>query len=355
MKLKYFSVILFVLLLFFISSASAMSLDDSSYDGFDSSVVDSSDTVVEDSMDVDLDDSDFKYSNSDDSSICVDDLDDDVKYTGKNILANDSSICVDDLDDDVGYDDKKIVSEDLSYSKNYKLNSDFDSSLFSSSVSSLGASNVVGVSSVSSLGASKTSTTITASNLNMYYGSGKSVVAYLKTSSGKAISGQSVKISIDGRSWTKTTDPNGKVSLPILTLTPAVYPSTIKFAGTSSYESCSKTINVNVTKAPTKISGNTTWNMTYGESKQLIFTLRNSTTNATISGKTVHFTINNKTYNVTTNSSGKAYLSIKLKPGTYSGLVKFNGDNSYINSIMRISYISESGIEASLDVEIVSL
>ena len=80
MKLKYFSVILFVLLLFFISSVSAMSLDDSSYDEFDSSVVDSSDTVVDDSMDVDLDDSDFKYSNSDDSSICVDDLDDDVGY-----------------------------------------------------------------------------------------------------------------------------------------------------------------------------------------------------------------------------------------------------------------------------------
>ena len=83
--------------------------------------------------------------------------------------------------------------------------------------------------------ASKISTKIEASNLNMYYDTGKYVVAYLKTSGGKAISGQSVKISIDGRSWTKTTDSNGKVTLQIVTLTPKVYPCTIQFAGTTSY------------------------------------------------------------------------------------------------------------------------
>lgn len=111
MRLKYFSLILLALLLFFISSASAMSIDDSSYGEFDSLVVDSGDTVVEDSMDVDLDNSDFEYSDSDDLNICVDDLDDDIKYT-----------------------DKDSIVDDFYYSKDFKLSSDFDSFLFSPSV-----------------------------------------------------------------------------------------------------------------------------------------------------------------------------------------------------------------------------
>ena len=291
MRLKYFSLILLALLLFFISSASAMSLDDSYYGEFDSLVVDSGDTVVDDSMDVDLDDSDFEYSDSDDSNICVDDLDDDIKYT-----------------------DKDIISDDFYYSKDYKLSSDFDSSLFSSSVSSLGAS--------------KTSTVITASNLTMSYYDGHKLIATIKTSSGKAISGLKVTFTVNGVTYNRTSNASGKVVLGVkngIPFAPGNYSCVIKFAGTSAYAASSKTVKITINKWGTKLVANN-YSYDYGVNGKLVATLQNSSGKA-ISGKSINFTINGKSYSVKTNSSGKATLDLSgLDPGSYSCVIKYVGD-----------------------------
>ena len=291
MRLKYFSLILLALLLFFISSASAMSLDDSSYGEFDSLVVDSGDTVVDDSMDVDLDDSDFEYSDSDDSNICVDDLDDDIKYTDKNSIV-----------------------DDFYYSKDYKLSSDFDSSLFSSSVSSLGAS--------------KTSTVITASNLTMSYYDGHKLIATIKTSSGKAISGLKVTFTVNGVTYNRTSNASGKVVLGVnngIPFVPGNYSCVIKFAGTSTYAASSKTVTITVNKWGTMLVANN-YSMIYNTTGTLVATLQNSSGNI-ISDKSLIFNINGQNYTVKTASNGKATLNLpNLNPGVYSCIIKYVGD-----------------------------
>ncbi|MDO5849689.1 MAG: NosD domain-containing protein [Methanobacteriaceae archaeon] len=213
-------------------------------------------------------------------------------------------------------------------------NSDYSALNVDDSISdkSVVSNKFVDDSGVSCLGASKTSTKIVANATTMYYGSGKYVVAYLKTSSGKAISGQSVKITIDGRSWTKTTDSNGKVTLQIVTLTPKVYPCTIKFAGTSSYAASSKSINVTVKKWPTEIVSNN-FSMVYGDGSKFVVTLKNKTTGKVMSGKAISFTFTStttgwsKVYNKTTNSNGKYEYGITLKPDVYTCVIKFVGDS----------------------------
>lgn len=54
----------------------------------------------------------------------------------------------------------------------------------------------------------------------MNYGTDSTIVGYLKNSSGKAIKSKVVKITINGQTWSKTTDSNGKISLKIPILDP---------------------------------------------------------------------------------------------------------------------------------------
>ena len=65
---------------------------------------------------------------------------------------------------------------------------------------------------------------------------GKYLYAYLKDSSGKAISGQTVKIKFRGKTYTKVTNSNGRVSLKI-TSAASKYTTKITYAGNTSYKS----------------------------------------------------------------------------------------------------------------------
>ena len=74
---------------------------------------------------------------------------------------------------------------------------------------------------------------------------GKYFYAYLKDSSGKGISSQKVTIKFSSKSYTKTTDSNGRVSL-LISANPGSYATTVSFATTSSYYASSKSTTVKV-------------------------------------------------------------------------------------------------------------
>ena len=74
---------------------------------------------------------------------------------------------------------------------------------------------------------------------------GKYFYAYLKDSSGKAISSQKVTIKFSSKSYTKTTNTNGRVSL-FISANPGSYATTVSFATTSSYYASSKSVTVKV-------------------------------------------------------------------------------------------------------------
>ena len=74
---------------------------------------------------------------------------------------------------------------------------------------------------------------------------GKYFYAYLKDSSGKGISSQKVTIKFSSKSYTKTTDSNGRVAL-FISANPGSYATTVSFATTSSYYASSKSTTVKV-------------------------------------------------------------------------------------------------------------
>lgn len=77
----------------------------------------------------------------------------------------------------------------------------------------------------------------------------------------------------------------------------------------------------------------------YKEKSELVSYLKDSN-NQPISGKKVIISINNKVYDKITDNRGKVTLKLNLKPGTYTALIKFAGDENYaasnINTIVKV-------------------
>jgi len=72
----------------------------------------------------------------------------------------------------------------------------------------------------------------------------------------------------------------------------------------------------------------------YKEKSELVSCLKDSN-NQPISGKKVIISINNKAYDKITDNRGKVTLKLNLKPGTYTALIKFAGDENYAASNMN--------------------
>lgn len=146
----------------------------------------------------------------------------------------------------------------------------------------------------------------------------------------KGISGQKVKITIAGNTYTRTTDKNGLAQLK-LSLATKTYKMNIKFVGNSKYASSNRTVNLRYVANPiyTAITIDK-----YGiiNSECLKVFLKNKKTGKAISNQKVNITINKKTYTRTTNSKGAAYLKINLKNQIYPVSIKYNGASNYMAS-----------------------
>ena len=83
---------------------------------------------------------------------------------------------------------------------------------------------------------------------------------YLKTTAGKAIANQTIKITINGKTYTKITNKNGLVKLKI-SLKSNIYSVSIKYAGKGNYIPVSKSTKVNVLSS--KLIGKTNYGKVY--------------------------------------------------------------------------------------------
>ena len=188
------------------------------------------------------------------------------------------------------------------------------------------------------------STTISASNVVMFYKDGSGVVAYLKDSRGIGIVGKTVSIKLNGKTYKKTTDKNGKVVLAV-SLSPKTYSVSLIFAGDSNYKPSSKTVKVQVKTRATKIVASNLVKY-YGDSKKLVIYLKD-TNNKAVADKTVSIKLKGKTYKKTTDKNGKVSLSISLPKKTYSVSIKFSAKyHKSVSKTVKV-YVKAPIIKAS--------
>ncbi|MDO5824633.1 Ig-like domain-containing protein, partial [Methanobrevibacter sp.] len=143
---------------------------------------------------------------------------------------------------------------------------------------------------------------------------------------------KTVTFTVNGVSYTKTTDSNGIVSLPI-SLNLGKYTITYKFKGDSKSNAVSGSSSITVKeRSSTKLtwkSGNS-----FSQGAQTYKVLLQDNSGKALGGKVIKLTVNSKIYQATTASNGYATFNVNLAAGNYSVSFSYlaNGDNSYAPS-----------------------
>ena len=152
---------------------------------------------------------------------------------------------------------------------------------------------------------------------------GSNLYIYLKNSDGKGISGKSITVQINGKTYTRTTDKNGAVCFNFSSLL-GQYSLKVKFNGDADYLSSTGTFTVNIYRLTPKIVPSSS----VARSKNFVGYLKKSNGNA-FAGKKIIITFKGKNYYKTTDSKGKFTLKINNPEGKYKMSIRFAGSTTY--------------------------
>ena len=170
---------------------------------------------------------------------------------------------------------------------------------------------------------------IETSNVTSEYNSAVNLAVNLKDSKGNALNDKIIKISLNGKNYTVTTDKNGHASLQI-SLLPGEYIAELFYAGDNVYLSSFATSKIVVKKIATGLAANDI-NLIYGDSANLVVSLKDGKNNV-MEGKDIVITLNGIKYTLTTDKQGKVSLPIGILPGKYTAKILFEEDDEYLSS-----------------------
>ena len=152
---------------------------------------------------------------------------------------------------------------------------------------------------------------LNAPDVKMIYHDGTRFIATLTDKQGNPIRDAPIEITINGKTYTKTTDEKGVVSLG-LSLDSGIYTVTVNFKGLLNYTPITK--QAKVTIEPT-VKGLDVVKM-FRNNTQYYAIFTDSQGNP-LKNKDIQFNINGVFYTKTTNDKGIAMMSINLNPGKY--------------------------------------
>lgn len=175
----------------------------------------------------------------------------------------------------------------------------------------------------------KAKTMLKTADVKMVYNNPKSFTATLTDAKGNALANKKVSIKVNGKTYVKTTDNAGKVTLS-LSLAAKKYPVTISFDGDANYLKSSAKLTYKVEKANPKLIASKKTYKAKVKTKKYTITLKDNKNKALKKSK-VTLKVNGKTYKATTNAKGKAIFKItKLtKKGKYNAVIKYAGNSNF--------------------------
>ena len=167
----------------------------------------------------------------------------------------------------------------------------------------------------------------------MVYNTGKYLKATLKDVNGKAWAKQTVYIKINGKTYKKTTNAKGQVSLKITLPVKKSYTATVTYNGNANYVKSSASAKVVVKKATPKMTAKKS-TFKVKKAKKYTVVLKNNkgkamkkakiTLTTKVKGKTVKLTVKTK-------NNGNATFNLKklATAGKYTAKVKFAGNTNF--------------------------
>ena len=182
----------------------------------------------------------------------------------------------------------------------------------------------------------KTKITISAPNVKMYYNDGSKFTVTLKNSAKKVIKNAKVKITICTKTYVKTTNNKGQVSLSIK-LNAGQYPVQTIYDGSKKYYSqfVKSTITVKSTIKSSRLSkyykNTAPYSSTFYDKKGKV--LKNTK---------VKINLNGHKYTVKTNKNGVAKLAVDMNPGYYCISLTNPKTSETISHLIEIKSILET-------------
>ena len=163
-----------------------------------------------------------------------------------------------------------------------------------------------------SLTAGKIKVNIKSCDVKMHYKDGSKFTVTLKDQYNQVMKKAKVKIRIDGKTYTKTTDSKGKASIS-LNLKSGKYTVVTTFDETALYkkQSVKNTVTIKSTIKCSDFSK-------YYKNKAAYYSTFYDKKGKLLKETSVKFQLNSKSYSVKTNKKGVGKLEINLKPGKYS-------------------------------------
>ena len=158
----------------------------------------------------------------------------------------------------------------------------------------------------------------------------KTYTAYLRAPGG-ALEKETLTFTIDGKTYAKKTDTQGRATLRLPALETGTHKITVKYAGRGGYKASKKSATVAIRNGGT-LPMLTARNKTYGvNAADRLYTATLKAPNGQVlRNETVTFTIDGKRYTKKTNAKGHAVTKLpKLAKGAYPMVVRFPGNAQY--------------------------
>jgi hypothetical protein len=172
----------------------------------------------------------------------------------------------------------------------------------------------------------KAYTRISAPDISVRYNDASQFIATLTNNfTGKAISGASVVVSLDGVNYSLKTNSKGQVNVSTSDLAPGSYIASVSYKGNSKYVASGADASVIVNKLDASISA-----VHDKESGELVATLTNAISGKALNGANVAVRLDGVDYALKTNSKGQVKVSTAdLAIGTYTATVSYKGNAKY--------------------------
>ena len=173
----------------------------------------------------------------------------------------------------------------------------------------------------------ETASIITADDLVMYYKDGSILNVTLTNVYREALANQKITLSINGKTYTATTNDKGVASFK-LDLEVGNYTAVVKYGGDDKQDPANTTVNIKVLDKITTVISADDLVMYYNDGTTLDITLTDIEGNA-LANENVILTINGVNKTGTTNKKGIASFNIDLEPGNYAATISYSGNSKY--------------------------
>ena len=172
----------------------------------------------------------------------------------------------------------------------------------------------------------KTTTKITAPKISILPNDAQKYTVTLKAN-GKALPKQKLKIKLDGKTYTKTTNSKGKVSISVKFANEKTYKVTVNYAGNAYNKASKATGKIIVSKLTTEIES---YNKTYSNNLAQTFTaVLKDDSGSPIANENITFEYNGLSKTLSTDDNGRVTIDLDSSTKSFDVVTSYSGSNQY--------------------------